>query len=192
MKRIVLTIVATILAIVIGGLGFIYSGAYNLAATSHHWPVAHWAIETARVRSVKAHAAGILIPPDLDTQVRVVTGVSHYAEECAPCHAAPGVAPEDIAEGMYPKPPALTAPKWTPAELFWIVKNGIKMSGMPSWRNHSDEDLWAIVAFLENLPAMTPERYRELVKYSKAAGGHHMHGNQPTNMKMDTNSKTGD
>jgi Cytochrome C oxidase, cbb3-type, subunit III len=86
---------------------------------------------------------------------------------------------------MYPKPPTLTeaAKKWTPSELFWIVKHGIKMSGMPSWADHSDDDLWNAVAFLEKLPGMSEADYEKLVEESKAAGGHTMHGNMP--MRMD-------
>lgn len=83
-----------------------------------------------------------------------------------------------MAEGMYPSPPVLTdvAHRYSPAELFWILKHGIKMSGMPSWGDHSDEDLWNTVAFMEKLPTMSEEDYGKLVMASMAAGGHHMHG----------------
>jgi hypothetical protein len=83
----------------------------------------------------------------------------------------------DIAKGLYPQPPNLThaAEHFSPAELFWIVKNGIKASGMPSWTDHSDQELWATVAFLEKLPRMTQEEYAKLVMASIAHGGHHQH-----------------
>jgi hypothetical protein len=68
-----------------------------------------------------------------------------------------------------PKPRRST----TPAELFWTVKHGIKMSGMPAWSDHSEEELWATVAFLEKLPRMSEQEYAGLVIASMAHGGHH-------------------
>src|SRR5262245_4431884 len=85
----------------------------------------------------------------LDDPAKLLIGVEHYAAHCAVCHGAPGVSRGDIARGLYPPPPDLakTAPLYTPAELFWIVKHGIKMTGMPAWSNHSDDELWATVGF---------------------------------------------
>ena len=75
---------------------------------------------------------------------------------------------------MYPKPPALTASakQWSPGELFWIIRNGIKMSGMPAWPDHRDDDIWSIIAFLQKLPNMSEQDYGKLVKESMEAGGH--------------------
>ena len=64
-----------------------------------------------------------------------------------------------------PEPPELqeTVEEWKPAELFWVIKNGVKMTGMPAWGpTHSDEKIWAIVAFLEKLPQMTADQYEEM------------------------------
>jgi mono/diheme cytochrome c family protein len=81
----------------------------------------------------------------------------------------------EIAKGLYPKPPdlAVTSKRYTGAELFWIVKHGIKMTGMPAWADHSDDELWATVAFIEKLPGMTEQDYAKLVAASGAQGGHH-------------------
>lgn len=178
MKNIVSSIAFLVLVVLVGGAGFIYSGIYNVAATEPHWPGTRWLIETARVRSIKAHASGIVVPADLSTQARIVAGTSHFSDHCVGCHAGPGVEADDMAEGMYPKPPVLThaAEQYTPAELFWILKNGIKMTAMPSWGDHSDDDLWNTVAFVEKLPGMTHEEYETLIAAAEAAGGHHMHG----------------
>jgi hypothetical protein len=75
---------------------------------------------------------------------------------------------------MYPQPPVLTdsAKEWSPSELFWIIRNGIKMSGMPAWPARSDDDLWDIIAFLQKLPSMSEQEYANLVKEAIAAGGH--------------------
>jgi mono/diheme cytochrome c family protein len=74
---------------------------------------------------------------------------------------------------MYPQPPVLTdsAKEWSAGELFWIIRNGIKMSGMPAWPGRSDDDLWNIVAFLQKLPGMSEQDYGTLVKEAIANGG---------------------
>jgi CopA family copper-resistance protein len=96
------------------------------------------------------------------------------SRHCAVCHGAPDVPPGDIADGLYPKPPdlAAAAKHSSDAELFWTVKNGIKMTGMPSWSDHSDEELWATVAFVRKLPGMSEAEYAKLIMASMAQGGH--------------------
>ncbi|MDQ2804993.1 MAG: cytochrome c [Pseudomonadota bacterium] len=178
MKLILGTIIAVALVAVLGGIAFIYSGRYDVAATRPHWPVVYTMLDTARIRSIKVHAAGITPPPDLESPARIVLGAGHFASHCALCHAAPGVAADDLAHGMYPRPPALTdaRQRFTARELFWIVQHGIKMSGMPSWADHTDAELWGTVAFMRALPGMTPASYKALVAQADAAGGRHMPG----------------
>jgi hypothetical protein len=64
--------------------------------------------------------------------------------------------------------------------MFWMIRNGIKMSGMPAWPDHSDEDIWNIVAFLGQLPKMSEQDYSNLIKESIEAGGHKTHDGRPT------------
>ncbi len=171
---------AAIAIVVIGGAAglIIYSGIYNVAASEPHSGPVFRLLETARLRSIVNHARAVVPPADLARPERLVAGVSHYSEHCANCHGAPGVEPDDMADGMYPKPPKLTdvSKRLSPAELFWTLKNGIKMTGMPSWGDHSDDDLWNTVAFLEKLPGMSPDAYHGLTEQAEAAGGHHVHG----------------
>lgn len=168
-----LLIVALILAVGTGAA--IYAGIYDVAATEPHWPVTHWVLETARIRSIKAHAAGLAVPPGFDDPAKIPMGVEHFAAHCAVCHGAPGVPKGDIARGLYPAPPdlAVTAKSYSDGELFWIVKHGIKMSGMPAWSDHSDDELWATVAFVRKLPEMTADEYARLLVANMAQGGRH-------------------
>jgi cytochrome c553 len=178
MKAIVGTVVVVLLVEVLGAVAFIYSGIFNVAATDPHWSFTHSVLETARVRSIKVHAAGIKAPGNLGDHKMVVSGTSHFAEHCSSCHTAPGVDASELAKGMYPKPPTLaSANQWSPGELFWIIRHGIKMSGMPAWPDHSDEDIWSIIAFLQKLPKMSEQDYGSLVKESMEAGGHKTQGN---------------
>jgi len=174
--RIVLaSLLIAALVAVLGAGAVIYAGMYDVAATAPHWRVTAWSLETARTRSIKAQAAGIVVPPGLDDPAKLLIGVGHYAAHCAVCHGAPGVPKGDIGRGLYPEPPELakTASLYSPAELFWIVKYGIKMTGMPAWGDHSDDELWATVAFVEKLPGMSEQDYAGLVMASMAHGGGH-------------------
>ncbi|MGH8728920.1 MAG: c-type cytochrome [Burkholderiales bacterium] len=145
-----------------GGAAFVYFGVYNVAATDNHTAPVYWLLDIAMRRSVKQRAEGIEVPA-LDDQALIERGFRLYRGECEQCHGGPGVAPEAIALGMTPLPANLvhTAREWQPAELFWVVKHGIKMAGMPAWEFRLPEkDLWAIVAFVRQLPTMAPLEYK--------------------------------
>jgi mono/diheme cytochrome c family protein len=173
-RTVLVTVIVAYALLILVGIGFIYSGTYDIGADTHHWGLTYHVFEMARVRSIKAHASGIAVPADLNDPTKAVAGVSHYAEHCAVCHGAPGVERGDLAEGLYPRPPNLAhaAQFYTPGELFWIVKHGIKMTGMPSWADHSDDELWATVVFLRELVEMSPQDYAKLIAASRAQGGH--------------------
>ena len=144
----------------------IYAGLYNIAADVPHPQPVYWLYETVRDRSVAARARDIVVPTDLDDANRISTGAGLYAEMCSGCHLAPGMKRTEISRGLYPRAPELRRQTdLTPAEQFWIVKHGVKMTGMPAWGvTHDDELLWDVVAFVRELPELTPEQYETLVK----------------------------
>jgi mono/diheme cytochrome c family protein len=176
MRTILGTLAVTFALVLIAGAVFIFSGLYDVSATAPHWRITYWIMETERAHSIEAHAAGVAVPPGLDDPTKILMGTEHFAAHCAVCHGAPGVPKGDIAHGLYPQPPNLAeaAKHYSPGELFWILKHGIKMSGMPAWNDHSDEELWATVAFLEKLPGMSEQDYAKLVMSTMMqSGGHH-------------------
>jgi len=157
------------LLIVLGliGYGFAYSGNYNVSATVPHSKFVVDLIVLTKERSIKHYSKDIVVP-DLSDEERIKSGFVHYKDMCAGCHGSPGV---EGAEGFNPSPPDLAekAEEWGPAELFWIIKSGIKMSGMPSFgHDHSDDEIWDIVAFLKKLPGISPEEYRTKLKAAEA------------------------
>ena len=178
MRTVILTLLTALGLAVFGGFAFIYAGVYDVGATRPHWPLTYWAMETVRLHSVKTRAAGITPPPWMAEEAKAIDGTAHFAAHCASCHGAPGVPRGEIAEGLYPKPADLkdVTLRYTPGELFWILKNGIKMSGMPSWSAHSDDELWVTVAFLDKLPGMTEADYAKRVMQSITHGGRHSSG----------------
>src|SRR6266404_4455944 len=175
MARIIGTAVAVIVLIAAGGLAFIFSGVYYIGADRPHWAVTAWLLDNIRDRSIDEHAEGIAVPPGFGGQAKIVAGAGHFAAHCALCHGAPGAQRGDIARGLYPRPPDLTevAASESPAELFWVVKHGIKMSGMPAWSGQGDDALWSIVAFVQKLPTMNAQDYQGLLAANRAQGGHH-------------------
>lgn len=109
--------------------------------------------------------------PSLDDPKRVLAGAGQYAEMCEGCHLAPGVADTPLRQGLYPKPPELARHRMDPQTSFWIVKHGIKMTGMPAWGpSHGDDVLWSVVAFLQKLPDLDARQYRDLVSRAPADG----------------------
>lgn len=153
-------------------------GLPSIAATEPHWEVTEWLLGATMRNGVARRARGIVPPGDLDDAVRIRRGAIAYDAMCVACHAAPGVAAEALAEGLMPRPPDLSeeAAGWGSAELFWITRNGIRMTGMPAFGpTHSDEDLWDLVAFLRRLPETSDEEYAELVEEGRGSG-RHVHG----------------
>lgn len=164
MKRTIVTLALGLLALLVGALLFAWSGVYNVAATKGHWPITRWFLQFALENSVETHSMGIAIP-ELDDAQLVLKGAGHFETGCAPCHSAPGRPRSPIILGMTPVAPELgpTIHQWQPAELFWIVRHGLKYTAMPPWPAPERQDeVWAMVAFLLQLPDMSPERYREL------------------------------
>ncbi|HEX9671494.1 MAG TPA: cytochrome c [Thermoanaerobaculia bacterium] len=170
--KILLTAVAILVLLAALALGVIYSGAYDVAATTPDEGIVGWALETAQERSIERRARAVQVPP-LDGPELLATGLVHYHEMCVTCHGAPGVPASEIGAGLNPFPPELAeeAEELGPGELFWVVKNGIKMTGMPAFGpTHTDEELWAIVAFVETLPEMSGEEYAAAVREAGLAG----------------------
>ncbi|MGE0279058.1 MAG: cytochrome c [Rhizobiaceae bacterium] len=172
--RAVIAVGLVVLLALLGSAVFVYSGIYSVAATDRHWGLTAQIFEAVRIRSIRTHAAGIQVPPNLDKTEKLVMGVDHFAAHCAVCHGGPGVPKGDIGKGLYPSPPDLahTSQHLSDAEMFWVIKNGLKMTGMPAWSDHSDDEIWATVAFLKKLPGMTPEDYAKLIMASMQHGGH--------------------
>jgi mono/diheme cytochrome c family protein len=152
----------------------VYSGLYNFAADDAHWGVTTRIIATARERSIARRSDEVSAPASLQDATVIASGASEYAEMCTGCHLAPGMKDTELRAGLYPKPPNLVdhGAHRPAAQQFWIIKHGLKMTGMPAWGlTHDDERIWSMVAFLQKLPELTPETYRELVE--SGAGGHH-------------------
>ncbi|RIA44274.1 cbb3-type cytochrome c oxidase subunit III [Hephaestia caeni] len=144
---------------------FVWFGAYNIAADSPHTRPVFGLLESLRDRSITVHARGIKPPADLETPEHVSAGAGLYVEMCQGCHLGPGVEKTEISQGLYPQAPELAkSTDLTPAQQFWVIKHGVKLSAMPAWgKTHPDPLIWDMVAFIQKLPAMSVEQYKATI-----------------------------
>lgn len=165
-----------------------YSGAYNVAATDGHWPFTRWSFETTMHNSVAARAAEVPAAPRF-TEDTIAAGAGEFKAMCEHCHGGPGIERAEWAEGMLPNPPQLSeaAAEWSAEEIYWIVRHGVKMSGMPAFGpTHDEETLWNIVAFVDRLAAVTPAEY---ARYAAEHGhGEDGHGVEADELQLDADT----
>ena len=155
-------LIAIAVALIAAGPLFALSGIYDVAATTEHSLPVYWLLHRTTIQSVRLHSRAIEAPP-LGDPARIERGLVLYRDHCAQCHGAPGTPPHPFALGLNPAALNLAevARSWTAPEIYWTVRHGVLLTGMPAWEARmSDNDLWSIVAFIEQLPAMSPADYR--------------------------------
>jgi mono/diheme cytochrome c family protein len=174
MRTIIATIAATLAVLLIGLLGLVWAGVYPVGADQPHSRPVHWLLDTLRARSIQRAAAAITVPDDLADPARMRRGAGNYDAMCVDCHLRPGLDSSELQRGLSPRPPALAAhPPMDPAAAFWVIRHGIKASGMPAWGPSMDDAyIWDMVALLQRLPALDATGYHALVEASDG----HSHG----------------
>ena len=181
--RALLTILAIGVLLAAGAAVFVWPGGFNVAATDPHWDITLAMIEVVRDRSIAVHSRSVSLPP-FDESKLLRTGAGGFHEMCKDCHGAPGQPSEAFAQGLYPAPANLLSgevqAEWSNNELFWIVENGLKMTGMPAFGSTLEkEELLGVVAFLRRLPKLSPEEYGALAQKAGSGEGaveHHPGG----------------
>lgn len=174
MKKTITTLAAAGVVTSAAVLGAAYSGLVNVGADDPHFPAVHAFLAMARDRSIAVRARDIEVP-NLQEPALIRTGAGNYNAMCIGCHLAPGVEKTELSQALYPSPPNLATNSISgdPAAAFWIIKHGIKASGMPAWgKSMGDEYIWGIVAFLDQLPKLDSQQYNALVATSSG----HQHG----------------
>jgi len=153
----------------------IASGVIEVGADTPHSPAVYQVLEYAREQSIARRAAGIKVPDNLDDPERLRRGAGNYDAMCVNCHLVPELPDSEIRQGLYPKPPNLSLkpdaaqPEADAARKFWIIKHGIKASGMPAWSKGGMDDaaIWDLVALLRKMPLLTNATYQQLVAASE-------------------------
>ncbi|MFW5326163.1 c-type cytochrome [Pseudomonas aeruginosa] len=180
MKR---TIKTLAIASVVGAtaiMGVAYFGVVNVGADDPHLAPVHAFLTMVRERSIEVRARDLQVP-NLEDEALIRAGAGNYNSMCIGCHLAPGVAETELSKSLYPSPPNLTkvGVDGSPASAFWIIKHGIKATGMPAWgKSMGDQYIWGMVAFLQQLPSLDAAQYRALV----ASSSGHQHGGGESKM----------
>ncbi len=168
--------VSALVLLGIAGVVYVYSGKFDVAASSSHNAFERWLFNTTMERSVVTRSGGVNDPPPF-TDDMIRDGFEHYDEMCTVCHAGPGLEQSEISKGLSPPAPNLSdaVKGWSPRQLFWVVKHGVRMTAMPSFgATHDDDEVWSIVAFIQALPQMSPEQYQQMKQQAGAESHEHM------------------
>ncbi|RDL47892.1 Cytochrome c4 [Ensifer sp. M14] len=165
MRRCLKWLVATAVVLPVSGLLIAWLGIIHVGATGGHWAVTEWFLHWTMRSSVRTAALGIEKPLGFENASSIQIAAVHFEEGCAECHGSPVGRRSAEVLAMLPAPPDLRASigGWKDEELFVIVRDGLRYTGMPAWPGGGrDEEVWAMVAFLRELPGMNAARYQEL------------------------------
>ena len=163
---------ALLLGLLLLAAAFVYSGLFNIAASTGHWRVTAWLLHTTMQASVRTHAF-LSAPADPLDSTSLIAAAGHFERTCAACHGAPGRLPSPVLRAATPEAPDLTetASQWSDKQLFWIVRHGVKYTGMPAWPalDRTDE-IRRMAAFVRRLPTMSPAEYARLTRPPGSSG----------------------
>ncbi len=188
-RKVVLLVAGAVGLVILGGIGgfvILLSGAYSTAATTQHFKITHRLLDAGLRFSVRQYARDVEVP-DLKQAGLFETGAACYRQYCVQCHGAPGVALHAEGKGQLPIASNLaqSAREWPPEWLYYVTRKGVRMSGMPAWEFRiANDDLWATVSFLTQLPFMTHKDYLEI-----EARTAHLECSQPTRTPFDNSDE---
>jgi len=155
------------LAIVIGGIGLWYFLSSGVSAREQPGRIEEFVAGRARNMAIARRAKSLTNPVEYSGEI-IADGRAHFADHCATCHANDGSGDTPIGRGMWPKPPDMRLKRTqnlSDGELFWIIENGIRFTGMPAWGTGTKEGetaSWHLVHFIRRLPRLTPEELEEM------------------------------
>lgn len=189
MKRFMRGFLVAIVGLVSVVLILMLGGFINIGARDQDPALFAWLLHTAYEQSVARSAASIEVPENLDASSRVLQGAHNFREMCIACHTPPGKSATPVNQGLNPAPPDLAdlMQNRTLAEAFWVIQNGVRMTGMAAYGpTHKDEELWALVSFLQRMQGASPQTYEaimtEALEQAPTDGDHghrHSHSNTP-------------
>jgi mono/diheme cytochrome c family protein len=155
------------LCVAIGGIGLAYFLNSGVSAKEQPGAIEEFVAGRARNMAIARRARGLTNPVEYSGEI-LAEARAHYADHCAQCHANNGSGDTPMGRGMWPKPPDLRLERTqnlSDGELFWIIENGIRFTGMPAWSTGTKEGetaSWHLVHFIRRLVRITPEELEEM------------------------------
>jgi mono/diheme cytochrome c family protein len=155
------------LALVVGAAGLMYIVNSGVSAKEQPGRLEEFIAGRVRNMAIARRARSLTNPVEYSGEV-IAEGRAHFADHCATCHANDGSGDTAMGRGMWPKVPDLRlarTQKLSDGELFWIIENGVRFTGMPAWgtgTNDSETASWHLVHFIRRLPRLTPEELDEM------------------------------
>ncbi|HED15246.1 MAG TPA: cytochrome c [Gammaproteobacteria bacterium] len=174
MKQLFSSLIILALVGFIAGVAFAFSGMFNVATSWEDPQLMKWLMVTTREYSIESRAKSITAP-ELGSKEQIENGYRGFRDMCVICHNLPGTDASPVAQGLSPEPPDLAeeADHMSAAELFWVTKNGIRMTGMPAWGpTHDDTELWEVIAFIKAMPELSKADYRKLEQHATTGNSH--------------------
>jgi len=166
------TVILIVLLVVALAIGFLAASVLHngLSAKATPTPLEVMMARKARHMAIPRQARA-LHNPVVATEENLRAGRLHFADHCAICHGNDGSCDTMMGSGLYPKPPDLRleeTQKLSDGELFWIIENGVRFTGMPAFSGHhtNPEDSWKLVLFIRHLPQLTTTEKMEMEKYN--------------------------
>lgn len=157
-----LIVLAIVLACVSAAIAYVVVRGHGFSARATPGPIETRVARSARGLAIPAEAAR-RASPEPQTADSLRAGLEHFADHCALCHANDGSGDTEIGRGLYPKVPDMRLPATqtlSDGELFYIIENGVPLTGMPGWGGgdaEGEKATWHLVQFVRHLPKLTPE-----------------------------------
>ncbi len=167
MRQRAIIVVAILALTVLGGAVLLYREgiAHGFSARQKPWAIEEFVARRLRKLATGTDARRMVNPFEAGPEV-LADAFDHFAEHCALCHADDGSGKTEIGEGMYPPATNLREPETqqlTDGELFQIIRNGIRFTGMPGWGGEdTDEEIWKLVLVLRRLPDLSAEELERM------------------------------
>ncbi len=158
----------SVIVVALAAAGVFVLAARGFSARERPSALERWVARRARSLAAPAGAKDRVNPIPNSPQV-LAEARAHWADHCAGCHANNGSGDTEMGKRMYPPAPdmrQIETQQLTDGELFFIIQNGVRMTGMPGWggsnHGHDEQDSWKLVAFIRHLPQVTAEEEREM------------------------------